>query len=499
MNTARANTAHRMAGIFACLALCVCLAATSGCQRITEPSDAVPGGAAHKIDVVLDAFGPVLTLTNEYMDPIVSTVLNPPPTIITIPSGIPLVFCWTAEPSPGGDPVEAYRYGSDIFDLNDPDSWDVGWIPFDGSEVCATQRPLFFGSHTFTIEVKDAGDNRSHVGVIINIVPGPPSFDILPGSCRNPFNPRSRGLIPAVIPGTVAMDGRDIDASTVQLWIGTERIDPVRTRIGDIAAPVINGEFCECSDGPDGIDDLVLMFSTRQIAHALGPVSAGDVITIFVRGEMMDTGFQFDLFDCVRTVGNPTPDENPLKLRDGVLTTLQSAYNQKNFDAASSLFDDDFIFFFSPTDIANGDVSFAQWDKSSELAATASLFDAAVHTGTRIADPDAELSPRGAAVEDATWGRTKHLFFTAPPGGFTGISLSLLFPPGEGTWNPAIPDPVDYPGEVWYEKTVDYLLTVETGGLILGNFPPTRASFVVRPVEDRGETIWQLVRWRDDI
>jgi hypothetical protein len=483
----------------ACLALFACLAATNGCQQITEPSNAVPGSTVHKIDVALDVAGPTLTVTNEYMDPIVSTLLNPMPTIITIPSGIPLVLCWSAEPSVGGDPIEAYRYGWDILDLNDPDLWEVGFTPFDGSEVCSPERTFFFGTHSIWVEVKDAGDNRSRVGVIVNIVQGPPSFDILPGSCRNPFNPRSRGLVPAVIPGTVALDARDIDASTVQLWIGTEKIDPVRTRIGDIAAPVINGDFCECSDGPDGIDDLVLKFSSREIAHALGPVSAGGVITIFVRGVMMDTGFQFDLFDCVRTVGNPAPGENPLTLRDGVLTTLQSAYNQKNFIVANSLFDDDFVFFFSPTDISNGDVPVAQWDKSSELAATASLFNAAVHTGTRIADPDAALLSRGAGVEEATWGRTKYLFFAAPPGDFALISLRLLFPPGEGFWIPVIPDPADYPGEVWYEKTVEYELAVETSDLILANFPSMRASFIVRPVEVRGETIWQLVRWRDDI
>ncbi len=496
MNTLRANSAYRMAGIFACLVVCMCLAATSGCQRIAEPSDAVPGGSVHKVDVALDVGGPVLTLTSDYFDPIVSTELPGRPKIFDIPAEAPILFCWTAEPSEGGDPIDAYRYGWDVLDLNDDEQW-VGWIPFDGSEVCLPNpSQFFFGTHAFHVEVRDTGGKRSRISLTVNIVYGPQRLDILPKSCANRFKPRGKGLLTVALPLTRGQDAGDIDVSRVKMWIGAQTIKPVMARIRDVASPAF--ELCGCNTGGrDGVDDLVLKFPVEEITRALGAVSRGDQRMIAVSGEYNSLGF--DVVDCIVIAGGPKPEDDALALRDGVLRELENAYNNRNFDRARMLFDDDFVFFFSPVDIGAGDVSVSQWDKTSELAATASLFSVDGRKGNRLTDRTGNSPSRVAASEESTWGRTKWELSTNPPSGFTWVELSLLYPPGEDNWVTVIPDPARYPGEVWYEKTVEYFLFVQTSTSTFLNAAPIRASFVVRPVEIRGENIWQLVRWRDDI
>ncbi len=102
-------------------------------------------------------------------------------------------------------------------------------------------------------------------------------------------------------------------------------------------------------------------------------------------------------------------------------------------------------------------------------------------------------------IEEATWGKIKYLFSSEFVNDETSISLSLLYPPGEAFWTAVVPDPVTYPGEVWYEKTADYVLTVQAGELTFTNGGPTRALFVVRFTEAGGDSLWQLVTWRDDI
>jgi hypothetical protein len=104
------------------------------------------------------------------------------------------------------------------------------------------------------------------------------------------------------------------------------------------------------------------------------------------------------------------------------------------------------------------------------------------------------------AIENATWGQIKYIFFGDIITDPTSISLSLAYPSGADAWNPvAPPDPTRYPGEVWYEKTAEYALTVQAGDRTWINAVPLTAYFVVRSAEVGDHTIWQLVTWRDDI
>ncbi|MDH3215333.1 MAG: hypothetical protein OEN01_03460 [Candidatus Krumholzibacteria bacterium] len=472
-----------------------------GCQRGPGPPTDLPLAPTHitaEAASAANASGPTLTLLNEYMDPVVSTSVDQPLTTINIPAGVPLLFCWTADASTGGEGVEAYRYAWDIVDLGDPELWDIGFTPFDGSRVCASARTFFFGTHTFHVEVADNLDRRSRVGIRINVIFGPPSFDILPGSCKNPLSPHRNGVIPAAIPGTPALDVATIDLSTIRLWINGNTVQPVRSDIRDVTAPVINGDVCDCtSHGPDGIDDLYLKFSAKDLIDALGPVSKGQVREIEIRGALVG-GLEFSLQDCVLIVGGAMGDPPPLQTRDEVLTTLRIAYNEKSFADASIVFDAEFTFFFSAADVQAGDVSVAQWGREGELVATASLFNVA--SGGLGSEKGKRVLAGAIAIEQATWGRIKHVFFESSAADETSIGLSLFYPVGDDSWTSLMPsDPDKYPDEVWFEKTANYVIEVQSGETSFISGAPRRASFVVRLIDVDGSSIWQLVQWRDDI
>jgi hypothetical protein len=111
------------------------------------------------------------------------------------------------------------------------------------------------------------------------------SFDIRPGSCRNPFNPKSRGVLPTLLLGSEELDVRDIDVASLRI---EESASPSATRIADKGSAGDNNGH-PCTDmSPDGIADLSLKFSTRDIAATLGPVGKGDIVPLRLTGRLVD-------------------------------------------------------------------------------------------------------------------------------------------------------------------------------------------------------------------
>jgi hypothetical protein len=137
----------------------------------------------------------------------------------------------------------------------------------------------------------------------------PPPFDIKPGSCPNPLNVKSKGVLPVAILGAADFDVTRIDLSTVLLL---KRAAPLRSSEEDVAAPVpavrdvaapFNGKFPEdCLDctelGPDGFDDLTLKFDTQDIFAAIGDVEDGDCVDLTITGYLLD-GTPFEFKDTV--------------------------------------------------------------------------------------------------------------------------------------------------------------------------------------------------------
>ena len=192
-----------------------------------------------------------------------------------------------------------------------------------------------------------------------------------------------------------------------------------------------------------------------------------------------------------------TPQYRSLAKRDNLLFNLELAYNSRNINKFSELLDDNFIFYFGAMDIREGNVDQPQWDRDSENEATRNLFLGP----TPLAVDDGSIVGAASFTEESTWGRLKALYqspVNVPPA--DRIAIDIRYPNGEDVWQEITPaDPEKYPGETWYEKTVDYNLTVVIGAidLTLTNSNPRQTSFVVRWDEEK--KAYQIVLWRDDI
>lgn len=140
-------------------------------------------------------------------------------------------------------------------------------------------------------------------------------LDIKPGSCPNPVNPRNKGVVPMAIVGSESFDVTQIDSHTLMLrrsdgvgGIVTPLSGPPGPGIttGDVATPFA-AELCDCHGvGGDGIDDLLLKFSTRQLAGAfeLSGLPSGLSVMLTLTGSLLD-GTAFEASDCVVIPGKP--------------------------------------------------------------------------------------------------------------------------------------------------------------------------------------------------
>jgi hypothetical protein len=115
-------------------------------------------------------------------------------------------------------------------------------------------------------------------------------IDIKPGSCPNPLNTKSQGMLTVAIVGDNAIDVSTIDPSSVRL----EGVAPRRWSYEDAALPFMpilgNPDRTHClayggrSGHFDGILDLVFHFKTQDVVAALGDVMDGEVVELTLKG-----------------------------------------------------------------------------------------------------------------------------------------------------------------------------------------------------------------------
>lgn len=141
----------------------------------------------------------------------------------------------------------------------------------------------------------------------------PVLLDIMPKRCPNRVSFRSGRLLPIALLGTSAFDVTRIDLSSLMLTradgaggsvMPTTRGHGRRIAIDDLTAP-FGGDLCGCQKlGADGIDDLVLPFSMRELAEVLelGSGRRRDPVTLTLRGTLFD-GTPFQASDCILTTG----------------------------------------------------------------------------------------------------------------------------------------------------------------------------------------------------
>jgi T5SS/PEP-CTERM-associated repeat protein len=121
-------------------------------------------------------------------------------------------------------------------------------------------------------------------------------IDIKPGSCPNPLNIKSKGVLPVAILGTEDFDVTDIDPASLRL----AGVAPILSSIEDVSTPLLEKQDeCDCiSEGEDGIDDLTLKFDTQEIISALGEIADGDELVLTLTGELLD-GTHIEGEDCI--------------------------------------------------------------------------------------------------------------------------------------------------------------------------------------------------------
>lgn len=145
------------------------------------------------------------------------------------------------------------------------------------------------------------------------VVPPPPpppeptdlsvSVDIKPGSCPNPVNVRSGGVLPVAVLGTGEFDVAGIDVSTIRLTReGYEEVGvaPIRYSYEDVATPYEGAEACGCHElTGDGYTDLTLKFDRQELVETLGLTDeAGKTIPLTVTGSLLD-GTVIEGSDCI--------------------------------------------------------------------------------------------------------------------------------------------------------------------------------------------------------
>ena len=137
-------------------------------------------------------------------------------------------------------------------------------------------------------------------------------LDIKPGSCPNPLNRNSHGMMPAAILGTDDFDAAQIDVSSVLI----SRADGVggsaapnegprgpHTVVEDVGTP-FDGEPCDCHElGGDGVVDLFMHFQTQDVVEALelDDLPPGTFVELTVTGVLLDKT-PFTANDCIRLV-----------------------------------------------------------------------------------------------------------------------------------------------------------------------------------------------------
>lgn|GEM_PF-2930594 len=194
------------------------------------------------------------------------------------------------------------------------------------------------------------------------------------------------------------------------------------------------------------------------------------VLTVLAILSILMPGASSCIFDAEKDKPDPDkppPAYKPLDEKDNLLDNLELAYNQRNAQEYSKLLDpapNVFVFHFSPTDIAEGKVKSSQWDVAKENDVTAKMFSRR---------PPAPLPPAES------------------------ISLELTYTAGDDAYIPVTP--ASHPNETWYEKPVEYRLTVTIGATTYTQNKTVLALFTMRFTEVAGDSVWQITTWRDDV
>jgi hypothetical protein len=114
------------------------------------------------------------------------------------------------------------------------------------------------------------------------------AVDIMPGSCKNPLNVRSKGRLPVVILGSSTFDVKTILPASIRL----QGVAPVKGSVKHLKSssqPHTGKTEVKCSTGgSDGFADVALTFDRQRIIGKLGNVRDGEVMVLTLAGTLRD-------------------------------------------------------------------------------------------------------------------------------------------------------------------------------------------------------------------
>lgn len=167
---------------------------------------------------------------------------------------------------------------------------------------------------------------------------------------------------------------------------------------------------------------------------------------------------------CPDCGGFPTFKQEDLTERWHVLNNIEFAYRERQPDVYDGLLDSDFVFYFSPSDKAEGLPE--SWTRVDDLDATTGLF-----LSNQQGDPPSDPICRS-------------------------MRLDIYYERESLTWVEFHPSA--YPTETWYTTTAFYTFTFEvepnTTYIALNG---ARAEFVVRNNPQGGHDHWELIELHD--
>ncbi len=148
--------------------------------------------------------------------------------------------------------------------------------------------------------------------VTVEAPPPPPlpvAVDVKPGSCVNPVNTRSRGVLPVAILGSAELDVATIQVESLRL----SGVAPLRASFEDVGGPAETESAAgpcgaPCPSGePDGHLDLTLKFDQSQVLAALGALADGQCAMLDLTGRLLGPDGERELVgqDSVRVLARP--------------------------------------------------------------------------------------------------------------------------------------------------------------------------------------------------
>jgi hypothetical protein len=236
-----------------------------------------------------------------------------------------------------GNDIVSYMWdldgdGSFETDAGDQELFDVDYAYLQSLGL------LVDNTYNIFLKVADRGGQWDTNRTVLMILPKPAlevAVDIKPGSCPNPVNVKSSGILPVAILGSETFDASKIDVASVELG----GVGVVRHGFEDVAGPVSDVNDCNCSeDGPDGFLDLTLKFKTQDIMEAIGEVNDGDVLPLELTGVLFGER-PIEGNDCVLIHGRFKPLNKADTNRDGVVDLRDFAIFAENW-LQSSILDD---------------------------------------------------------------------------------------------------------------------------------------------------------------